>query len=122
MVLVIGEAKRSPVKSPRKNAHPRVKVFGEFRELGSAAAEKPKAVRRFLFGFRANQEIQACRGAREESRGKVTAQVSRSSRLRDRHKESVASRLWRAPLHARLRRTNQATPVARFEGRPSISG
>ncbi len=57
MVLVIGEAKTLAGQITAKNAHPRVKVFGEFGELKVQLQRSPKPFARFLFGFRANQEI-----------------------------------------------------------------
>src|SRR5260370_24500413 len=105
-----------------KNAYPRVQVPVEFVILEVQLQRSPESFARFLFGFRANQEIQLVAVRGEESRGKITAQVAGRAGYEDLHKESdgvaaLESAAPRAgsPDQSSARRSRDSS------GRPSIS-
>src|SRR6267378_3206891 len=122
-VFVIGKAKTIAGDVAAKNAHARVQVFGEFGKLEMQLQRSPRPLARFLFGFRANQEIQCVAVPGEESRGDITAQVAGRAGYEDRHKESEGD----AALESAASRTDssdqsRARGSRDSSGRPSISG
>jgi len=69
MVLVIGEAKTLAGQITAKNAHPRVKVFGEFGN-SKCSCREAQAVRALPVRFSRESGIQLVAVLGEESRGK----------------------------------------------------
>src|SRR5713226_3301416 len=123
MVFVIGKAETLAGQVTAENAHPRVHIFGEFGKLEMQLQRSPKTLARFLFGFRANQEIQLVAVPGEEPRGKITTQVAGRAGYEDRHKGSdgVAALESAAP-RAGSPDQSSARGSRDSSGRPSISG
>src|SRR5260370_7416044 len=94
VVRIIGEAKALAGKIAAKNTHSRTQIFAEFAKREMQLQRSPKPLPRFLFGLRADQEVQLVAVLGEEPRSKVTAQVAGRAGYEDRHKRSDGDTAW----------------------------
>ena len=124
-IFLTGQAEFFRGQIPAENAHARVEVFEEFRKIKVQLQGGPQPLARFLFRFRANQQIQLVAMPGEEPRRHVAAQIAGRAGYEGRHGQSddgaaleraACSAGWPLPFHSRARGSRASS------GRPSISG